>query len=50
MQVKDYYKEILGFEPYFVFGTDVIPNMPTWKDNENQYIEKQLKKIFIPRP
>jgi nicotinic acid mononucleotide adenylyltransferase len=24
--------------------------MPTWKDNENQYIEKQLKKIFIPRP
>lgn len=50
MQVKDYYKEILWFEPYFVFGTDVILNMPTWKDNKNQYIEKQLKKIFIPRP
>jgi len=50
MQVKDYYKEILWFEPSFVFGTDVIKAMPNWKDNENQYIEKQLSKIFIKRP
>lgn len=50
MQVKEYYKEILWFEPNFVFGTDVINAMPNWKDNENQYIEKQLSKIFIKRP
>jgi nicotinate-nucleotide adenylyltransferase len=49
MQVKEYYKEILWFEPRFVFGTDVIPNMPTWQDNTDKYIEKELKKIFIPR-
>jgi hypothetical protein len=24
--------------------------MPNWKDNENQYIEKKLSKIFIKRP
>lgn len=50
MQVKEYYKEILWFEPWFIFGTDVIANMPTWRDNTNQYIERELKKIFIPRP
>lgn len=50
MQVKDYYKDQLWFEPSFVFWTDVIPAMPTWKDNKNKYIEKKLKKIFIPRP
>ena len=50
MQVKDYYKEVLWFEPSFVFGTDVINAMPNWKDNENQYIEKKLAKIFIKRP
>lgn len=49
MQVKEYYKEILWFEPWFIFGTDVINAMPSWKDNKNQYIEKKLKKIFIPR-
>ena len=49
MQVKDYYKEILWFEPSFVFWTDVINAMPNWKDNKDNYIEKQLKKIFIPR-
>ena len=50
MQVKEYYKEILWFEPSFVFGTDVIEAMPYWKDNKNQYIEKKLSKIFIKRP
>lgn len=50
MQVKDYYREILWFEPSFVFGTDVINAMPNWKDNTNQYIEKKLSKIFIKRP
>jgi len=50
MQVKDYYKEILWFEPWFIFWTDVINAMPKWKDNKDKYIEKKLKKIFIPRP
>ncbi len=50
IQVKEYYREILWFEPSFVFGTDVINVMPNWKDNTDQYIEKKLKKIFIKRP
>ena len=49
MQQKDYYKDKLGFEPNFIFGTDVINAMPSWKDNSLHYIEKELKKIFIPR-
>jgi len=50
MQVKDYYRDKLWFEPSFVFGTDVIDFMPDWKDNVNEYIEKKLSKIFIKRP
>lgn len=49
MQQKDYYKDKLGFEPSFIFGTDVIDAMPFWKGNSLNYIEKELKKIFIPR-
>lgn len=45
--IDDYFKATLGYSPYQIFGTDVIPNMnerdPTW------YVGRVLPKIFIKR-
>lgn len=47
---EEYFKEKLGVSPYFVFGTDVAPDMPNWSGNNDNFIETKLKKIFISRP
>lgn len=47
---EEYFREKLWTSPYFVFGTDVAPDMPEWSWNEDKFIETKLKKIFISRP
>ena len=49
MQEESYFKKKLWFSPYFIFWSDVIPQMPTWSWNKDKFIEKKLKKIFINR-
>jgi nicotinic acid mononucleotide adenylyltransferase len=45
---QHYSREIEG-ALYHIFGVDVIPQIPNWSWNENWFVQKQLKKIFIPR-
>ncbi len=47
---EEYFREKLWESPYFIFGSDVAQNMPDWSENENAFIERRLKKIFINRP
>jgi len=49
-QEEAYFREKLWKSPWFVFGTDVAPDMPTWKWNINKFIETKLKKLFLTRP
>ncbi len=49
-QEEEYFREKLWFSPWFIYGSDVIPQMPTWSENIDMFIEKNLKKIFINRP
>ncbi len=49
LEVNKYFTEKFGFPPYHIFWTDVIPNMKNWYWNDNWYIEKQLKKLFLKR-
>lgn len=49
-QEEEYFREKLWNSPWFVFGTDVAPDMPTWKWNINKFIETKLKKLFLTRP
>ncbi len=37
----------LGYSPTQVFGTDVIPSMPTW--DPSKYVEQKIPKIFVSR-
>lgn len=48
--VDKFFQEKLGFAPYHIFGSDVIEWMKNWSGNDNWYIEKQLKKLFVSRP
>ncbi len=48
-QEEAYFREKLWFSPYFIFWSDIIPDMPRWSWNKNKFIERKLKKIFINR-
>jgi nicotinic acid mononucleotide adenylyltransferase len=48
-QVDKYFIQKLWFQPYHVFWTDISWEIKKWSWNPNKYIEKSLKKIFIPR-
>ncbi|MDD2870412.1 MAG: nicotinate-nicotinamide nucleotide adenylyltransferase [Candidatus Gracilibacteria bacterium] len=50
LQEEKYFKQKLGLEPTFIYGSDVVTHMHNWVGNDNKYIEKKLKKIFINRP
>lgn len=47
---EKYFREKLGFSPYFIFGNDVAPRMSTWWWNKDRFIEEKLRKIFVNRP
>ena len=49
-ELDEYFENKLWTRPYHILGTDVIPQIPEWTNNPNQFIEKDLKKIFISRP
>lgn len=49
LEVDRYYKEKLWESPYHIFWIDTVSSMPRRIWNENGYIEKHLKKIFIER-
>lgn len=49
MQVDIYFKEKLWINPWHIFGVDISGEIKNWSWNPNKYIEKKLKKIFIPR-
>ncbi|MGE4443732.1 MAG: nicotinate-nicotinamide nucleotide adenylyltransferase [Candidatus Altimarinota bacterium] len=49
MEVENYYRQKLGFQPYHIFGIDTISSMPKWTGNTDKYLEKKLKKIFLLR-
>ena len=50
IQEEQYLKSKLWFSPYFIYWTDVIPWMQNWRWNEDTFVEKEMKKIFISRP
>ncbi len=47
---EEFFRDKLWFSPSFIFWSDVAPNMHWWSNNENRFIEEQLRKIFISRP
>ena len=49
MDVERYFIEKLGLQPHHIFWIDVIESMPNWSWNINQYLENDLKKIFLNR-
>jgi len=48
--VDRYFQNELWFSPYHIFGSDVAQEMKNWLNNDDEYIEKTLKKLFIGRP
>lgn len=48
-QVDKYFIEKLNFQPFHIFWSDVSSWIKQWSWNPDKYIQKQLKKIFIPR-
>lgn len=48
--VNLFFESSLWISPYHIFGTDVIPGIPTWTGNPEHFIEKKLYKIFVSRP
>jgi len=50
LEVDRYFRDLHGENIWHIFGSDVMPNMHNWQGNRDEYIEKTLKKIFIPRP
>jgi nicotinate-nucleotide adenylyltransferase len=50
IEVDKYFKEKLGFSAYHIFWSDVIRSMKNWSWNDEHFIEKELKKLFISRP
>lgn len=49
-EVDTYFRETLGYAPYHIFGSDVAPDMPDWANNEDGFIQHELKKLFVNRP
>ena len=48
-EVDKYFIHKLGFQPYHIFWTDVSHSIDKWSWNPGMYIQKKLKKIFVPR-
>lgn len=48
-EVDKYFINKLGFEPYHIFWTDISEWIKDWSGNPDKYIQKRLKKIFVPR-
>jgi len=48
-EVDKYFISKLGNQPYHIFWTDISEWIKNWSWNPNKYIQKKLKKIFIPR-
>lgn len=48
-EVDKYFIKKLGFQPLHIFWTDISSWIKNWSWNPNKYIQKNLKKIFIPR-
>jgi len=48
-KVDKYFINKLKFQPYHIFWTDISNWIKNWSWNPNKYIQKKLKKIFIPR-
>lgn len=44
-----YFKNKFQFPIWHIFWTDISWQIKNWSWNPDKYIEKQLKKIFIPR-
>lgn len=49
MEVEEYYRQKLWFQPYHIFGIDTISSIPNWTWNKDKYLETKLKKIFLLR-
>ncbi|MDC0506048.1 hypothetical protein OAN96_00460 [Candidatus Gracilibacteria bacterium] len=50
MAVDQYFRDKYGNSIWHIFGSDVASEMSSWSGNTNQYLEKQLQKIFLARP
>jgi len=48
-EVDKYFIQKLWFQPFHIFWTDISSWIKNWSWNPNKYIQKKLKKIFIPR-
>lgn len=48
-EVDKYFINKLGFQPYHIFWTDISEWISNWSGNPDKYIQKKLKKIFVPR-
>ena len=48
-EVDKYFIEKLESQPWHVFWTDISSWIRDWTWNPDKYIQKKLKKIFIPR-
>ena len=49
MEVEHYYIKHLWYQPFHIFWTDTIKNIPQWSGNKDKYLETKLKKFFIMR-
>lgn len=48
-EVDQYFIKKYWFQAYHIFWTDISSWIKYWTWNPNKYIQKKLKKIFIPR-
>jgi len=48
-EVDKYFTNKLWFQPYHIFWTDISWEIKKWSWNPDKYIQRKLKKIFIPR-
>ena len=48
-EVDKYFIEKLETQPWHVFWTDISSWIRDWSWNPDKYIQKKLKKLFIPR-
>lgn len=49
IDVEEYFRQKLGFQPHHIFGIDTISSMHNWTGNKEKYLEIKLKKIFLMR-
>jgi|SaaInlStandDraft_3_1057020.scaffolds.fasta_scaffold118547_1 nicotinic acid mononucleotide adenylyltransferase len=48
-EVDKYFIKKIWTQPFHIFWTDIVEWISDWDWNPNMYIQKKLKKIFIPR-